>query len=63
MLTPLLKMNDRFSADTKPTETLVAAGRGVRLLIHEATMGDDEKEAAKKKAHSTFGQAVDIGKR
>lgn len=46
-----------------PTHNLVAAGQNVTLLIHEATMADDQVEMAKAKAHSTFGQALDIGKR
>lgn len=54
---------NRFSGDTQPTQNLVWAGRGATLLIHEATMADDQEEMAKKKAHSTFGQAVDIGTR
>ncbi|KII91109.1 hypothetical protein PLICRDRAFT_37799 [Plicaturopsis crispa FD-325 SS-3] len=52
-----------FSGDTMPTHNLVAAGQNVTLLIHEATMADDQVEMAKAKAHSTFGQALDIGKR
>jgi ribonuclease Z len=53
----------RFSGDTQPTNTLVHAGRDATLLIHEATMADDQLDMAKKKAHSTFGQAIDIGRR
>lgn len=53
----------RFSGDTQPTNTLVNAGRNATLLIHEATMADDQVDMAKKKAHSTFGQAIDIGRR
>lgn len=52
-----------FSGDTQPTNTLVHAGRNATLLIHEATMADDQFDMAKKKAHSTFGQAIDIGRR
>ncbi|KAF9006200.1 hypothetical protein BDQ17DRAFT_1352945 [Cyathus striatus] len=52
-----------FSGDTMPTENLVHAGRGATVLIHEATMCDDQEEMAKRKAHSTFGQAVGIGRR
>lgn len=33
------------------------------LLIHEATMADEQVEMARAKAHSTIGQAIDIGKR
>jgi ribonuclease BN (tRNA processing enzyme) len=53
----------RFSGDTVPTQKLVQAGAGATLLIHEATMADDQVEMARAKMHSTFGQAIDIGKR
>jgi ribonuclease Z len=33
------------------------------VLIHEATMADDEGALAWQKAHSTVGQAIDIGRR
>jgi len=52
-----------FSGDTQPTNTLVHAGKNATLLIHEATMADDQLEMAKKKAHSTFGQAIEIRRR
>ena len=32
------------------------------LLIHEATMADEEAEKASAKMHSTVSQAVDTGK-
>jgi len=53
----------RFSGDTTPSNRLVRAGTNATLLIHEATMGDDEVEMAKSKKHSTFGQAVDVGRK
>lgn len=53
----------RFSGDTVPTQKLVQAGAGATLLIHEATMANDQVEMARAKMHSTFGQAIDIGKR
>ncbi|KAG5640501.1 hypothetical protein DXG03_008289 [Asterophora parasitica] len=52
-----------FSGDTQPTNALVWAGKNATLLIHEATMADDQVEMATQKAHSTFGQAISIGKR
>ncbi|KAJ7065274.1 hypothetical protein C8F01DRAFT_737448 [Mycena amicta] len=52
-----------FSGDTLPTSSLVRGGRGATLLIHEATMGDGEEEMAQCKAHSTVGQAIDIGRK
>lgn len=56
-------ISSSFSGDTLPTENLVRAGRDATLLIHEASMADDEAELAQLKAHSTFGQAIDIGRR
>lgn len=53
----------RYSGDTMPCDALVQAGKDATVLIHEATMGDDEAELALAKAHSTFGQAIDIGRR
>ena len=53
----------RFSGDTIPSQKLVQAGAGATLLIHEATMADDQVEMARAKMHSTFGQAIDTGKR
>lgn len=55
----------RFSGDTTPSDKLAWAGKGATLLIHEASMGDDEIETAmaSRKKHSTFGQAVDVGRR
>jgi ribonuclease Z len=52
----------RYSGDTMPTTKLVDAGKGSTVLIHEATLADDEADMALAKAHSTFGQALDIGK-
>ena len=45
-----------------PADSLVEAGMDAKLLIHEATMADDEELLAFEKAHSTFGQAVNIGR-
>ncbi|KAG9033520.1 hypothetical protein FRB95_014699 [Tulasnella sp. JGI-2019a] len=52
-----------YSGDTMPCDALVEAGQGATVLIHEATMADDEVEMAAAKAHSTFGQAIDVGRR
>lgn len=56
-------MDDRFSGDTQPTEALAEVGRNAKLLIHEATMADDQAEMARVKAHSTVGQAIEIGRK
>lgn len=52
----------RFSGDTEPTEALAEVGKNAKLLIHEATMADDQAEMARMKAHSTIGQAIEIGR-
>ena len=52
----------RFSGDTKPTDNLVKAGQNATVLLHEATMADDQEEMAAQKAHSTVGQAIKIGR-
>ncbi|WRT69179.1 uncharacterized protein IL334_006163 [Kwoniella shivajii] len=52
-----------YSGDTKPSEELVQAGRNATLLIHEATLEDDKPDVAAVKGHSTFSQAIDVGKK
>ncbi|EJD54854.1 hypothetical protein AURDEDRAFT_51696 [Auricularia subglabra TFB-10046 SS5] len=52
-----------FSGDTMPCDNLVKAGQGATLLIHEASMADDQLETAQSKGHSTFGDALDVAKR
>lgn len=49
-----------FSGDTMPCEALVQAGQGATVLIHEATMQDDEAALAAAKGHSTIGQACQV---
>lgn len=44
-----------------PSQALVEAGKGATLLIHEATLADDEPEMAAAKQHSTMGQAIQVG--
>lgn len=53
----------RYSGDTKPCGELAAAGAGATLLIHEATLADEQWDLADFKKHSTLGQAVEIGRR
>ncbi|WFD33134.1 ribonuclease Z [Malassezia sp. CBS 17886] len=52
-----------FSGDTMPCDALVDAGRDAAVLIHEATMQDDEADLAAAKGHSTIGQAIDVAQR
>ena len=51
-----------FSGDTMPCNSLVQAGKGATLLVHEATMQDDEAELAAAKGHSTIGQACRVAR-
>lgn len=53
----------RFSGDTRPSQALIDAAPKATVLIHEATMADEELELAETKGHSTVGQAIDVGKR
>lgn len=46
-----------------PCDELIDAGLNATLLIHEATMGDEEEELALKKRHSTMSQAIEVAKR
>lgn len=54
-----------FSGDTVPDDNLVMVGTGSTLLIHESSLGDDELGLAQAMStrHSTFGQALDVGRR
>jgi len=45
-----------FSGDTRPSKSLIEAGKDCTLLIHEATMTDHDVDLAVKKAHSTTGE-------
>jgi ribonuclease BN (tRNA processing enzyme) len=53
---------NRFSGDTVPSDNLIQAGKGVSVLIHEASLSDEEEELAVAKQHSTVGQAIDVGR-
>ncbi|KAF8902361.1 hypothetical protein CPB84DRAFT_1775902 [Gymnopilus junonius] len=51
-----------FSGDTAPSDNLRRIGMNTTVLIHEATMADEEADVASQKAHSTIGQAIAEGK-
>ncbi|EKM81596.1 hypothetical protein AGABI1DRAFT_105131 [Agaricus bisporus var. burnettii JB137-S8] len=51
-----------FTGDTMPTQNVVKVASGATLLIHEASMADDDLEMAQAKAHSTVGQAIQIAR-
>ena len=52
-----------YSGDTKPSDKLARLGKDATVLIHEATIEDDKPEMADAKGHSTFGQAIDVGRK
>jgi len=52
-----------YSGDTTPCKSLVQAGTGATLLIHEATLEDDKPDVARDKGHSTFSQAIEVGQK
>ena len=52
-----------YSGDCRPSESLVSAGRGCDLLIHEATFGDCRAADASKKKHCTTSEAAAVGRR
>lgn len=49
-----------YSGDTRPSEALVAAGRGATLLIHEATFSDDQAAMAAAKRHCCRSEALRV---
>ncbi|KAH9822189.1 beta-lactamase-like protein [Melampsora americana] len=50
-----------FSGDTKRCPELIQAGIDADLLIHEASLGVDQKDLADFKGHCTIDQAIDVG--
>jgi ribonuclease Z len=52
-----------YSGDTMPCDGFIQAAQDATIVIHEATLEDDKPDVAAKKGHSTFGQAIDVGKR
>eukprot|EP00756_Hemistasia_phaeocysticola_P061519 Hpha_TRINITY_DN4993_c0_g1::TRINITY_DN4993_c0_g1_i1::g.51314::m.51314/K00784/rnz; ribonuclease Z len=49
-----------FSGDCQPTESLVEAGKGADVLVHEATFEDGMEDDAAAKRHSTVGGALGV---
>ncbi|KAF4838610.1 Ribonuclease Z 1 [Colletotrichum tropicale] len=52
-----------FSGDCRPSDSLVKAGKGATLLIHESTFDDNKKGDAIAKKHSTMSEALDVAYR
>lgn len=51
-----------FSGDTRPAASLIAAGHGSQILIHEATFCAALQDEAVAKRHSTVEEAIDVGR-
>lgn len=51
-----------YSGDTQPCERFIKAGKGVDILLHEATFENGEEENAANKKHSTVGQALEVAR-
>jgi len=49
-----------FSGDCRPSEMLAQRGQNCDLLIHESTFSDVYADDARKKKHSTVGEAVKV---
>lgn len=52
-----------YSGDCRPSASLIAAGAGCDLLIHEATFGDERCDDAVKKRHCTASEALSVAAR
>ncbi len=52
-----------YSGDTMPCPSVVQHAQGADLLIHESTFGEDQKDIAAEKRHSTAGQAAHQAKK
>ncbi|CAI2384760.1 unnamed protein product [Moneuplotes crassus] len=50
-----------YSGDTMPNQNYLNYGQGITLLIHEATLENGLEDDAKKKNHTTTGQAITVG--
>lgn len=52
-----------YSGDCRPSEKFASIGQDSTVLIHEATFQDDMLGSAIAKRHSTFAEALDVGRR
>eukprot|EP00047_Mylnosiga_fluctuans_P005608 m.241502 g.241502 ORF g.241502 m.241502 type:complete len:845 (-) comp13865_c0_seq1:226-2760(-) len=51
-----------YSGDCRPSPSLVKAGQGADVLIHEATFNDDLSMEALAKYHCTIGEALKVAR-
>ncbi|KAF4991948.1 hypothetical protein FGRMN_7502 [Fusarium graminum] len=52
-----------YSGDCRPSDDFASACEGAHLLIHECTFDDDMLSHAKKKMHSTMGEALGVARK
>ncbi|KAF5555585.1 ribonuclease Z [Fusarium napiforme] len=52
-----------YSGDCRPSNEFARECEGAHLLIHECTFDDDMLAHAKKKGHSTMGEALEIARK
>jgi ribonuclease Z len=51
-----------LSGDTAPSATVLEAGRGAEVLVHEATFLEEERERAQETGHATALDAAEIAR-
>jgi ribonuclease Z len=51
-----------ITGDTGPCHTTVEAARGAELLVHDASIAEEEAQRALDTGHSTVGQAAAVGR-
>ncbi|KAF5026660.1 hypothetical protein F66182_1244 [Fusarium sp. NRRL 66182] len=52
-----------YSGDCRPSDDFARDCEGAHLLVHECTFDDDMLSHAKKKGHSTIGEALGVAKK
>ena len=51
-----------YTGDTRPSLAVVEAARGADLLVHDSTLGEEERERAIETGHSTAAQAAEVAR-
>ncbi|KAF4448799.1 hypothetical protein F53441_7848 [Fusarium austroafricanum] len=52
-----------YSGDCRPSNEFASECEGAHLLVHECTFDDDMLSHAKKKGHSTMGEALEVARK